>query len=1148
MVLDVNNFKEGMNEVNRKLRLAKSEFDSSAARVKAFGKSQDELHVQADSLNRRLDLQEQKVKMLSQRYQEVAGQTGRHSKESELLATQLHRAKLAQTEMEGALMRTQKALDGTAATAKKFNRELFQVHDEAIEAGIALGVMSAALAVAFGSTIVKAADFESQLSNLKAVTNASADEMEQLRNQALEMGAATKYSASEAAEAQTELAKAGLTTTQILNGGLSGALALASAGEIELSEAAKVASTVLNAFRKDNLSVAEAADILAGAAAASATDVKEMSQGLSQVSAVAASAGLSFRDTATALAVFAQNGIKGSDAGTSLKTMLLNLTPSSKEAEAEMRKLGLITKKNGNLFFDAQGHVKSFADVSEILHKKLGKLTDEQRNLALKTMFGTDAVRAANIAFTAGAEGVRTMNRELSKTTAAQISKTKMDNLKGTIEELKGSFETLQIQMGSAFLPTVRNLAQGMKGIVDWFGKLSPTTKEAIGVFVGTTAAVLGFGAAVAGVIAIANPFVGAVVGIGVAVGGIAATFHKANEDMRQTEENTRRFGIGVSEGTRKAADGFLVLRDQAIFNLSQLRSASGAEAKKVVDETVAIFSQMGNKIVDALNKSKVDLQRVMAGLLAELPGEVKPAIDNIEKRAKFTIDAQTKQILDSLKVVHEGLNKFQGDTSKMSSSFAAEFKKALNDLNEGARVFVQKMDDLNSFMGKIQEQSGKISADGAKKFVRDIESTYEGAKKAAQDWAVEQRKTIEQLVSSKAMNPSDGEASLKAVEYLERQRIATVQKVRAEGLTALESSLSQEALLVNVKTGEMLETWKQYGNQAVPVPAAERLAEGKALWSAYFDDMRNKTKESTDAAKQSYDSMVTDFNEKGLLLRESAKVDLTLEGMGTATSFANGLKAGSVSVNSVAAQLGLDISSGVQVDLGSEGKHTVQSLVEGLQSGKIGVSTFIVGVQKLLKTEANLQLTPEGQKTMRTYQGGLQSGSSAINRLTLGLSRDVKANLSFDASSVGSNISRSMAGGIASGRSSVINSAIDIARSALSKMKSVLGINSPSKEFMKIGAGVSEGFALGMIRNVGIVQNAAVSLSKAAEPMEMRNSTTSISSAQPSPISTIQPSTHITINHPVIREEQDIQKLVAEVERAQSLKLRSQGVVNVGY
>ncbi|PEH49299.1 phage tail tape measure protein [Enterococcus faecium] len=320
-------------------------------------------------------------------------------------------------------------------------------------------------------TVSKAADFEQKMSNIKAVTGASSDTMKQFNNAAIKAGAETAFSASEAADAIGELSKAGVSTKDILNGGLTGALNLATAGELELKDSAEIASTALNAFKSDNLTVVDAANQLAGAANASATDVGELKYGLSMVSAVASGVGLSFNDTTDALAVFAQNGLKGSDAGTSLKTMLQNLQPSSKAAIDTMQQLGLMTADGSNQFFDAQGNIKSFADVSQLLKDKLSGLTAQQQQAALKTMFGSDAVRAATIAMNEGAEGAKNMQTEISKVTAADVAKEKLNNLKGAAESLSGSFETLQIKLGTAVLPMLTLIVQAVDKFVDKLGQ-----------------------------------------------------------------------------------------------------------------------------------------------------------------------------------------------------------------------------------------------------------------------------------------------------------------------------------------------------------------------------------------------------------------------------------------------------------------------------------------------------------------------------------------------------------------------------------------------------------------------------------------------------------------------------------------------------
>ncbi|WP_027724619.1 phage tail tape measure protein [Tuberibacillus calidus] len=311
-----------------------------------------------------------------------------------------------------------------------------------------------------GLATKKAADFEEELSNIQAVSGATTDEMKKLKDLSIKMGAATKYSASESAQGIEQLIKAGVSLDDIMNGGLEGALNLATAGELDLGEAADIASNALNAFKKDGLTVSKAADILAGAANASATDVRGLQLGLAQASAVASGVGLSFKDTATSLAVMAQNGLKGSDAGTSLKTMLLALQPQTKAQTTLFKKLGIITKDGANAFFDAQGHIKSMAEIAGILQDKLKGMSEQQRIATLQTMFGTDAVRAANILYKEGSKGIEKMAKSMTKVSAADVAKTKMDNLKGAIEQMKGSIETAEITLGEAFTPALKKVAE----------------------------------------------------------------------------------------------------------------------------------------------------------------------------------------------------------------------------------------------------------------------------------------------------------------------------------------------------------------------------------------------------------------------------------------------------------------------------------------------------------------------------------------------------------------------------------------------------------------------------------------------------------------------------------------------------------------
>lgn len=308
-------------------------------------------------------------------------------------------------------------------------------------------------------------DFTAQLSQIKAVTGLDAEAMDAVKEKALELGADTQFSSTEAAQGMTELLKAGVSVKDVLGDASQAALDLAAAGQLSLPEAAEIMSTAMNAFHIDDAT--HAADVLVGAANASATGVQELKYSLSAVSAVAAGVGMSFDDTNTALAVFANNGLKGSDAGTSLKTMLMNLSPQTKQATEEMQRLGLLTDEGTSKFFDQEGHLRSLSDIAGLLQDHLSGLTDEEKMNALSTMFGSDAIRGGMIMLREGAKGVKDMNAAMKDITAHETAKVAMDNLRGSLLRLKSAWENLTIKLLD------HGVGDGLRGFTEEFGKLT---------------------------------------------------------------------------------------------------------------------------------------------------------------------------------------------------------------------------------------------------------------------------------------------------------------------------------------------------------------------------------------------------------------------------------------------------------------------------------------------------------------------------------------------------------------------------------------------------------------------------------------------------------------------------------------------------
>jgi TP901 family phage tail tape measure protein len=396
----------------------------------------------------------------------------------------------------------------------------------AAKAGTALTLGVTAPILAMGKASVDAAsNFNQSMADISALTGSTGTKMQELSALALKMGQDTTFSATEASAGMLELLKSGLTVEQVMGGGLKGALDLAAAGNISVADAAIVGSTALNAFKNDGLSMSDAADILAGAANASAADVASLSLGLSQASAVAAGVGLSFEDTTAALALFANNGLKGSDAGTSLKTMLLNLQPTTKEQTALFEKLGLMTAEGTSAFFDQQGKLKSLSEIAGLLQGSLSGMTDAQKLSTLETIFGSDAIRAANIVFKEGSDGVKKLKDQMANVSAEEVAKARMDSFKGSVEQMKGSLETAGIVIGDKILPILEKLAGWVKGVADWFVKLNPDVQNTILIFLGVAAAIGPVLLVIAGVSALISLLIPVAALLGTTIGVLMAAF-----------------------------------------------------------------------------------------------------------------------------------------------------------------------------------------------------------------------------------------------------------------------------------------------------------------------------------------------------------------------------------------------------------------------------------------------------------------------------------------------------------------------------------------------------------------------------------------------------------------------------------------------
>ena len=396
-----------------------------------------------------------------------------------------------------------------------------------------MAVVGTALLGIAGAAVATAAKFDKQMSEVGAVANATAGEMDQLRQAAIDAGQATVFSATEAAQAEAELAKAGIATADILGGALAGSLSLAAAGSLDLATAAEISASAMNTFGLEGAEVEHIADVLAAAANKSAAGVQDLGQGLQQVGLIANQVGFSLEETVGLLAAFADRGLKGSDGATSLKTALMRLAAPTDKAAQVMEELGIS-------MYDSAGQMVGAVEIAGQLQGALADLTPAQRNAALQTMFGSDAIRAANVLYSEGAAGIAGYIAAVDdQGAAAEVAAKKLDNLAGDVEKLTGSLETLAVGGGSGASGGLRTLVQLADKLVAAFAALPGPVQSGAVVIAGVAGAAL---LAAAGALKLRSALAGVVL------------------EMRKGGPAANRFAGGLETTTKWAARASIAL------------------------------------------------------------------------------------------------------------------------------------------------------------------------------------------------------------------------------------------------------------------------------------------------------------------------------------------------------------------------------------------------------------------------------------------------------------------------------------------------------------------------------------------------------------------------------------------------------------
>lgn len=444
--------------VNRSLEKNEAQMVQLTVAYRAGEKTEEEYRIEKERLNKEIQAGQAANSILKSDLDAVTQKTAKLDAQLHKLNEEFNAGKIDQAAYRQGLKdidnSTQSLGSKFDAFTQKQGAELRSTLSSVALQYVGIGAAVYGFTRILGSAVDTVVEFDQSLANVRALGGQYKANIDQLGDAAIKLGPKFGIGAGKAVDSIEALAKAGVEADDILSGGLQGTLALAAAGELQVGEAAEIASASMTQFGLAGTEVEHIADLLAAGAGKAQGSVSDLGAALKQSGLVAAQLGIPLEDTVGTLAAFASNGLTGSDAGTSFKTMLQALVPRSQEAADTMAKLGIE-------FFDAQGNFIGLQGAAAELRDSLEGLTQEQQAAALKTIFGSDAVRAASVLYKQGAEGIEEWTGKVNDSGfTMDVTKTKLEGAKGTIGSFTAAWETfvLSIDKGDT---AISKLAKG---------------------------------------------------------------------------------------------------------------------------------------------------------------------------------------------------------------------------------------------------------------------------------------------------------------------------------------------------------------------------------------------------------------------------------------------------------------------------------------------------------------------------------------------------------------------------------------------------------------------------------------------------------------------------------------------------------------
>lgn len=1132
---DISSLRAGMQQAARQIRLASSEFQKASAGLDDWSSSAEGLQAKIKQLNTTLEAQKKQASLAEQEWEKVKKVYGENSAEAD-------RAKMKLNGYEAAVAKTEKQLDQYESELKDCENSTGRFADETedLEAAtqsasdgftVMKGALASLVADGFRMAISAAKDFakatleagmsfEQGMAQVQAVSGASAEDMELLTEKAKEMGESTKFSASESAEAFNYMAMAGWKTEDMLDG-ISGIMSLAAASGSDLATTSDIVTDALTAMGYQAGDAGRLADVMAAASSNANTNVEMMGQTFQYAAPLVGAMGYNMEDTAKAIGLMANAGIKGTKAGTALRSMLSRLSAPPKECAEAMDELGITLT-------DSEGNMKSLDQVMLDLRDAFNGMSETEQTANAKAIAGQEAMSGLLAIVNAAPADYQKLTKAVqeSEGAAASMADTMNDTVEGQLTLLKSQIEGIEIQIYEKLTPALREGLDKIKETltaIDWStvgSKLGNFANKAIDLFIkiiNNAEGIIDILKAVGTVLA-TTFVVGKVLSFASSIATMVTTFKalKAATDTATTSQlllNAAQAAtpIGlVVAGVAALTAGIIYLASknkEAEVTTTQLTDAENEQVDQIneLNQAYKDMKSTRDESVDAITAEYGHYEDLAKELdsLVDANGAVKEAD---QERVRFIIKDLNEALGTEMEMIDGVIQNYQDEkaaiealmvTKKAEAVLRANeeaYTTAIQNQNEALQNYMDAQDLYNqkqNEFNKKQDEATKLANMTTLEYARQ-EDLCNNLGLAEQKLANEQQKANEEAYNAKA---ALGEANV-ALHNAENAYTGYESTIKNyEGLSAAIISGDQK------KISEALSN-QMYDFQTAETGTRETLENQVNAFKDNYEQMEKAVQNHAPGVTQAMADEAKEMYKKAKA--ELDKLPPEAEKAGT--------------------KAGKDTAKGMESTKNTN-KKAGEDIKKSAQSG----------------AKDNGEMKSAGQKEGKDHASGIESTKSENKKAGKGIAQEAKKgtdtkDATTSSKTSGENFGQGFINGIKSKFTQAFNVAKQLAQKSTEGVKKGQKEGSPSKITFQSGVYFVQGYINGIISQqknlqrtvkemvggvVSILQNSSVSdLSTAADD------------ASNSYASAIQKKFDYSFNKMTYQNEQKLKEFDDEIDR----------------